>query len=236
MGNPIGLLEQLKEKYAVIDDPIYKECLVIPATEFGKAWDEQLRAEGHKIFQNSVGGRAVFFVQLAVSKLGQSETQGESKLVYEPPAEQTRKKHLYGFRWTQDEDKELIKGVTLNLTDAQIAEKLPGRTQVAVKQRRGRLEKHGILPGKKSKRGRPPGRKTSTPAPGGVPFPIHKDEPLPTPTPTPIPTSTAAPATPAREPAFQIRTTLTINLNVNCNDALSVQNALKILQEARGGA
>ena len=236
MGDSLTLFVQLKTQYSQLHDPLYGDCLVIPTKAFQNDWYETLRSEGHKTFQGTVDGRAVLLGQLKETLVSKTDAStSEPKPVYEPKPEQTRKKHTYGISWTQDEDKELIKGVTLGLTDVQIAEKLPGRTEVAVKQRKNRLKKYGLLPGRKGKRGRPPGRKTSTPAPDPTPQITESRGPEPAPTPIDAPAAphTEAPAAPARESAFQIRTTLTINLNVNCNDANSVENALKVLHEAR---
>ena len=237
-GDPMDLLEQLKQQYQEEDDPLAGRCLVIPEKNFQRTWIDELRAQGCEITQGNRGLHPFMFVSLPKqsAKTTTSTTSTESP-------EPTKAQPWLGKPWTKDEDKEIIKGVTLGLNDAEIAKRLPGRTEVATKQRRQRLEKHGIIQRKKGKQGRPPARKTSAPALSPIPArDTQPDKPAdaltalrpdeadaegkshpPTPAPAPQP----------RTQPFTIHTTLTINLNVNCNDAFSVQNALKVLQEAR---
>ena len=223
-----SLLEQLKEKYAVLEDPLYGSCLVIPSKEFGADWENKLRAEGHKIYQGSAAGRVVFFVQLAILKSSGAEGSGKGKVVYEPPLASTKHSFL-GKSWTSEEDKELIKGVTLGQKDKKIAERLPGRTPIAVNQRIHKLRKHGALP--KSGRGkrrkllrtevrqapRPEGEEPLTPEPDKEP---EKSAPITAP----------APAAPTIR-VFPIKTTLTISLNINCDDIMAIQNAMRLIRE-----
>jgi len=202
---------------------LYGECLVILAVEFGAAWEKDLKAEGCKIFQGTADGRSAFFVRLPGQ--GQAEQATEARTVYEPPPTPqapAKTRRGYGEGWTQEENKELIKGVTLGLTNEEIAERIPGRTVVAVKQRIQRLHKSGVLP--KRKVGRPQRKKSPRIA-------THMPTPTSTPLSTPVTTTTPAPVT-IKEP-FTIRTTLTLNLNVNCADPAAVEAAIQVLKAVR---
>lgn len=230
MGDFMGLLEELQQKYPPIHDALHGECLIIAADKFRNEWNDELRQQGCRIVQGNLGLHAMVFVSLPTkSTVSTASTESTEPTVAQP---------WLGKPWTQDEDKEIIKGVTLGQTDAEIAKRLPGRTEVATKQRRKRLEKHGAFQPKKPKRGRPPGKTMSTPAPDEKPYAVvpgqgrveldivaeGKSHP-----PSPVPAPTSQP----RTQSFTIHTTLTVNLNVDCNDASSVANALKLLQEAR---
>lgn len=115
-------LEELKKNYAVVNDKIYGECLVIPSAsmkQFERDWDEKLTKEGCKIFQGSVEGRAAFFVRLPKSAQGES---AGPRAVYaptpptrEPPLTQSKSQKFLGKQWTREEDAEIIKGVTLDI-------------------------------------------------------------------------------------------------------------------------
>ncbi len=238
MGEAITLLRQLTDKYAEITDPIYGKCLVIPTNEYGAAWDQKLKEEGCKIFQGSAGGKTAFFVRLP----GQDRVPApEPRTVYEmpqkpdpptpkPPARRgpaPGKRVGYGLTWTQDEDRELIKLVTLGLSDEAISEKIPGRTATAVKLRKKRLKKHGLL---QTKRGRP--RKTIAPEPPRTSEPTAPQRPTPIPTaiPTAIPTPAREPITLPKRP-FDVKTNLQVNVSVDCSDPEAVNRFRTLVKE-----
>jgi hypothetical protein len=163
-------LEQLKEDFAVTNVAPYGDCLVIPASMFGPAWEEDLKNEGCKIFSGSSEGKAAFFVKVPVEEAKAERT----RTVYAPPpseknvSEKQRKTPL-GVTWTDQENKCLIELVGQKLSPDEIAKHLPGRTEIAVRLRIGRLEKHGLL--KKHQRKYTHKEKVAAPPP--TPLPIE---------------------------------------------------------------
>lgn len=215
-------IAELKENYAVINDKLYGECIVIPASEFGRAWEEDLKAQGCKIFQGTADSRAAFFVKLPTEK---TETAEEPREVFKP---QPVPMHDPERRWNPIDDATLINLWEANKLIDEIAKHFPNRTAASVKARLQRLRRAGKIEGRyggpkrlKKKFGRP--RKPESP-----PL-ISKPVPPEPPTPQPQP-ATAAPTTTGKEP-FNIRTTLQINLSVDCSDRNAVANFLDIAKQ-----
>ncbi|MEM2150962.1 MAG: GcrA family cell cycle regulator [Candidatus Bathyarchaeia archaeon] len=59
----MGLFEELIGKYPLEDVPPLGSCLVVPANEFRREWEERLKAEGCKIYVQAYGGQACFFIK-----------------------------------------------------------------------------------------------------------------------------------------------------------------------------
>jgi hypothetical protein len=121
----------------------------------------------------------------------------------EPSAGKVSAKKTEGH-WTEGEDEQLIQFWNGKLTLKEIADKVPNRTEAAVKNRLSRLAKRGRIKSRWHKKGL---------------------EPAP-----PAPTSTSTPtSTPTHAPI--VNTSLSLQLNVNCNDAKAVANFLKIIEK-----
>jgi hypothetical protein len=131
-----------------------------------------------------------------------------------------------GPRWTEDEYKLLIKLWNEHKKVCEIAAEFPGRSGHAVASALARLKQSGAIKGrwaqKKnrfSKVGKDRVVGAESPTPSGEKT-ILKESPTP-----------PAPSTPTDAPI--INTSLTIQLNVNCNDGKAVANFLKIIEKMR---
>lgn len=149
-------------------------------------------------------------------------------------------------RWSPVDDARLINFHEAKKTIEEMVPHFPGRNFNGVKSRLQHLRNAGKIQGRYKKKGpgRPRGSKNQPPAAPVKPSTsppvesVPRETPAPTPTsiPTVTPISTSIPIlTAPRNDAqpFQIRTTLTLNLNVNCADPTAVDAAILILKEVR---
>lgn len=63
-----SLIEKLQRKFQVRKLALHGECLEIPMSFFGKDWEEQLEAEGHRVIVGQEGGQIAFYVKLQKGK------------------------------------------------------------------------------------------------------------------------------------------------------------------------
>jgi len=152
-------------------------------------------------------GRSVVSLRQKFYKL--TGLKGSSKRKPRPRPE------LLHVPWTPKEDELLIELWNRRLIASAIAQKLPGRSLEAVHNRLGTLQNlKRIKPRWKQKpKIQEPKESSNVTEPKSTSTPVH------------APTST--PTVPV------INTTLTIQLNVNCNDGNAVANFLKIIEKMR---
>jgi hypothetical protein len=224
-------IEQLKEKFPVKNVAPYGNCVVVPGEDFDPdltvtLWDK------YKLtcFDAVLDFKPVTLVQLKpvdsplehddkVTKL-----QSDHKIATAPPPEEAGLQRVLkggkdtplGPRWTEDEYKLLIKLWNEQKKVREIAAKFPDRSGHAVVAALARLKNSGAI---KSRWTQKKGRfskimdRAEPPAPSGEKMTL-KGSPVP-----------PAPSTPV------INTSLTIQLNVNCNDGKAVANFLKIIEK-----
>lgn len=152
-------IKELTERFPVDNVAPYGKSIIIPAVEFGRSWEDDLKQQGCKTFSGSLEGRAVFYVKLP----------NESRKTRETPL---------GYTWSGKEDQRLIALVKEQLSTGrevdfeEIAKQLPGRSVSGVRGRIIRLQKKGLLP----KFPRRKYRRREKPAPAPVTTKITKTE------------------------------------------------------------
>ncbi|MEM3788890.1 MAG: hypothetical protein QXN95_03375 [Candidatus Bathyarchaeia archaeon] len=104
----MGLYEQLAQNFPT-EQTVFGQCLLIPINLFKNEWNEQLKAENVKVFQQSYNGRMFFFLKKSNSNSnsqGVSESQAPSASQDVSPIGDTSP--LKPFEWTP-ENVELVK-------------------------------------------------------------------------------------------------------------------------------
>jgi hypothetical protein len=231
----MNLLEELTEKYSVLDVPSYGKCVIIPAKDFHSDLEKMLRERGVRTFRSHMGGPVIQIPldDLKNTKVATSQpSEGQiSPAVIAAIKSPPKPKVLHGPSWNAKEDELLIalrlSGLTEEAAAAEFVKHFPNRTPGAVHNRVNRLIKHGKI---EARYGGPKKRKKQKLEIREAPPP---KEPEPA-TPEPEEEKSESFPQPVRTQPLDIKTTLTLNITVDCSDRSAVANFLEIVKELGG--
>jgi len=224
------LLEDLKQRFHVRDVAPYGTCIVIPEMKFEPHWEDDLKTQGIKVFYTALNGHPTALVRL---KEGTSRIEPGEKLVYSPPSPTPTltapskpaplPMHNPERFWSPEEDNKLIElwNQKPEIPIEDITKTFPNRGPSSVKNRLQRLRNAGKIEARyggpkrhKKKVGRP--KKVTVESHAGPSKPIESH---------PTPATTTSP--------FEIKTTLSLNITVDCSDRNAVANFLQVIKELR---
>lgn len=125
-------VEMLKELFPVKDVAPYGTCIVVPGDKFDPDWEDQLCAHGHKVFMQSLDGKAVTLVK----------PKEEDKK--DPAASLVA--NLQSRAWSEDDDETLLKRMhelpgTIEQKCVQLAKEFKGRSPAAIHQKYVKLQR-----------------------------------------------------------------------------------------------
>ena len=242
----MSLVEKLTEKYSVLDTQAYGKVVCIPKKDFISDLEKLLKESGCRIHPSFMGGPVVLvplddlksikgLKAAAPTSAGEIENAVVSEEAIEtiknPPAPK-HKTIVHGPSWSPQEDELLIalrnKGLIEEEVAKEFCERYPQRTPAGVHNRISRLLKAGKIKHKSellrtAEKEQPENR----PKRGRGRPPKPKDDTQSTPS-TPVPAVAANP--------FEIKTTLTLNITVDCSDRNAVANFLEIVKKIKEGS
>jgi len=134
-------VEELKEKYAVLDIPPYGDCIIVPGDAFNPDWEVCLGDEGYNCIDDVLDGQPVTFVQL--KKVENKEVEKTEKV-----ESKKRGYALRGPNWSKADDKTLLETYDALVAQGKkygshkiLAKMFKGRSESAISQRLKRLLK-----------------------------------------------------------------------------------------------
>ncbi|MEM3873868.1 MAG: hypothetical protein QXU45_01880 [Candidatus Bathyarchaeia archaeon] len=92
----MGLYEQLSLSFPE-EQTVFGVCLLVPHNAFKPEWNEQLKAEGVKVFQQSYNGKLFFFLKKA-----DGNNQSQTVKVEPTPSNSKPQPELKPFKWTAE--------------------------------------------------------------------------------------------------------------------------------------
>jgi hypothetical protein len=236
-------VDELKTKFPVRDVAPYGQCIVVPGDEFDPDWEAELDEQGYSIIETDFGDPAK---PVTLVKLKSRMKADSPKEVYHPEPNalpQKRKQPVAPWqdpsrRWKAEEDELIIAlwNQKHNIPEihTELRKRFPNRSIHAVKCRVTRLIKAGKIPGRwhKGTKQKKSKAKVATEPESAKPN-VSQTSPKSTPkAPDPSTAAHTAAHTPVHTPVpFSIKTTLTIQLSVNCNDRNAVANLFDIIEK-----